>query len=239
MEGAAERALCPAMKVVVDAGPIVALAKAGQLILLPKLFDEIIVPQSVMDEVAGAGETRPGVEIANSSWAHVKSDPAGRSRIQERRRFGDGGSGGHRPGPARPLGHVLADRRGQWVQDGGQPGHSDGSLGSGSRHGSRRWAHHQCGCPEGAVDFSRGAVHQRVGRPRHFEAPSGNCGRRARVSHCWSETMELGVRSRNADGPFRRHRSVSGNAPLTLTHIILHKSDPRFPFAPRCRARSL
>ncbi len=44
------------MKVVVDAGPIVALSKAGHLTLLSQLFDEVIVPQSVMGEVAGHGE---------------------------------------------------------------------------------------------------------------------------------------------------------------------------------------
>lgn len=78
------------MKVVVDAGPIVALSKAGQLALLPQLFDEVVVPQSVMEEVAGHGETRPGAEIVHLRWAHVKADPAGRSRLQERHRLGDG-----------------------------------------------------------------------------------------------------------------------------------------------------
>jgi len=78
------------MKVVLDAGPIVALSKAGQLTLLPQLFDEVIVPQSVIAEVAGLGEARPGAEIANVPWAHVKADAAGRRKVQERRRLGDG-----------------------------------------------------------------------------------------------------------------------------------------------------
>ena len=72
------------MKVVVDAGPIVALSKAGQLTLLPQLFDEVVVPQSVIEEVAGHGETRPCAEIAHLPWAHVKADAAGRSKLQER-----------------------------------------------------------------------------------------------------------------------------------------------------------
>ena len=46
------------MKVVVDAGPIVALSKAGQLTLLPQLFDEVVVPQSVIEELAGHGGLR-------------------------------------------------------------------------------------------------------------------------------------------------------------------------------------
>jgi predicted nucleic acid-binding protein len=78
------------MKVVVDAGPIVALSKAGQLTLLPQLFDEVVVPQSVIEELAGHGETRPGAEIANLPWAHVKADATGRSKLQERHRLGDG-----------------------------------------------------------------------------------------------------------------------------------------------------
>jgi predicted nucleic acid-binding protein len=78
------------MKVVLDAGPIVALSKSGQLTLLPELFDEVIVPQSVIAEVAGLGEARAGAEIAKVPWAHVKVDAAGRRKIQERRRLGDG-----------------------------------------------------------------------------------------------------------------------------------------------------
>jgi predicted nucleic acid-binding protein len=78
------------MRVVVDAGPIVALSKAGQLTLLPRLFDEVVVPQGVIEEVAGHGESRPGAEIANLPWAVVKADAAGRSKLQERQRLGDG-----------------------------------------------------------------------------------------------------------------------------------------------------
>jgi predicted nucleic acid-binding protein len=78
------------MKVVVDAGPIVALAKTNQLTLLPQLFDEVIIPESVLEELAGHGETRPGAEIANLPWAHVKADPAGRRKLQEHHRLGDG-----------------------------------------------------------------------------------------------------------------------------------------------------
>lgn len=78
------------MKVVVDAGPIIALAKTGHLNLLPRLFDEVVVPQSVMAEVAGPGEGRPGTDIARQSWAHVRSDPAGQQQTQKRRRLGDG-----------------------------------------------------------------------------------------------------------------------------------------------------
>lgn len=78
------------MKVVVDTGPIVVLAKAGHLALLPQLFDAVIVPKSVMEGVAGRGEKRPGAEIANRPRIQVKSDPIGQQAFQERQRLGDG-----------------------------------------------------------------------------------------------------------------------------------------------------
>jgi predicted nucleic acid-binding protein len=51
------------MRLVVDAGPLVALSKTGHLDLLPQLFDEIVIPAAVLSEVAKPGETRPGSEI--------------------------------------------------------------------------------------------------------------------------------------------------------------------------------
>lgn len=59
------------MKLIVDAGPLIALSRVGCLNLLPKLFDEVMVPSAVMGEVAGPGETRPGSEVAQCTWAHV------------------------------------------------------------------------------------------------------------------------------------------------------------------------
>lgn len=67
------------MKVVVDAGPIIALAKTGHLALLPQLFDEVSVPERVMAEVSGPGEGRPGAEIANANKSGDSSTSFGRS----------------------------------------------------------------------------------------------------------------------------------------------------------------
>jgi len=78
------------MKVIVDTGPIIALSKTAHLTLLPRLFEEIVVPQSVLDEVAGPGETRAGAEIADLPWVRVESDEVGRKRVQARHRLGDG-----------------------------------------------------------------------------------------------------------------------------------------------------
>jgi len=41
--------------VVPDAGPLIYLAGAGHLSLLVRLFDRVVVPRSVYDEVRGAG----------------------------------------------------------------------------------------------------------------------------------------------------------------------------------------
>lgn len=58
------------MKVVLDAGPIIALAKTAHLELLPRLFDEVLVPAAVLREVAPRGERRPGAELRRLPWAH-------------------------------------------------------------------------------------------------------------------------------------------------------------------------
>ncbi len=54
-------------RAVVNAGPLVALALAGRLDLLPALFKEFWIPEAVYREVAVAGLGRPGaarVEIS-------------------------------------------------------------------------------------------------------------------------------------------------------------------------------
>lgn len=72
------------MNLVVDAGPIIALSKTGHLDLLPRLFDEVIVPVAVLDEVSGAGETRPGAEIRRQPWITTReADPIGRLELQK------------------------------------------------------------------------------------------------------------------------------------------------------------
>jgi predicted nucleic acid-binding protein len=45
-------------RAVVNSGPLVALSLLGQLDLLPALYAECWVPQTVFDEVAGVG--KPG-----------------------------------------------------------------------------------------------------------------------------------------------------------------------------------
>lgn len=79
------------MRLIVDAGPLIALSKIGHLNLLPKLFDKIIVPAEVVREVAPPGETRPGAEIAQQAWALQRSaDPDARRALQVQHRLHDG-----------------------------------------------------------------------------------------------------------------------------------------------------
>lgn len=49
-------------RAIVNAGPLVALSLVGQLDLLPALFAECWVPQTVFNEVAVAGIGKPGAQ---------------------------------------------------------------------------------------------------------------------------------------------------------------------------------
>ncbi len=62
------------MKVVVNATPLIALSLINQLELLNQLFDEVIIPDGVYQEVAISGASKPGaVELKNASWIQVQS----------------------------------------------------------------------------------------------------------------------------------------------------------------------
>jgi len=64
------------MIVVVDATPLIALAIIDQLVLLQRLFADVLVPSAVYKEVL-AGTDKPGATvIANASWLQVRSPAA-------------------------------------------------------------------------------------------------------------------------------------------------------------------
>lgn len=57
------------MRVVCNTSPLVALARAKRLDVLPALFAEITLPNAVFDEVCVAGAGEPGaIEIASAAW---------------------------------------------------------------------------------------------------------------------------------------------------------------------------
>ncbi len=60
-------------RAVVNSTPLIALSITGHLSLLKALFDEVIVPASVYEEVVLCGQGRPGgEEVRNASWILVK-----------------------------------------------------------------------------------------------------------------------------------------------------------------------
>ncbi len=62
------------MIVVSDATPLIALAKIGQLDILPALFGRVIIPQSVYDEVVTNASERAGAEeVAKAAWLDRRS----------------------------------------------------------------------------------------------------------------------------------------------------------------------
>lgn len=68
------------MLVVADSGPLIYLSSVGQLDLLRKLHDRVLVPRDVVEEVVNRGAGLVGsVEVAQAPWLEVlsldRSDP--------------------------------------------------------------------------------------------------------------------------------------------------------------------
>ena len=63
--------------VVADSGPIIHLSRVGLVDLLPALYDSIVVPRAVFQEVVHDGAGQPGsAELAGAAWAEiVEHDP--------------------------------------------------------------------------------------------------------------------------------------------------------------------
>ncbi len=60
------------MTVVANAGPLIALAQIGYFNLLRSLYNEVLVPPAVRDEVVVFGQGRPGaVEVEAADWIQV------------------------------------------------------------------------------------------------------------------------------------------------------------------------
>lgn len=57
------------MSIVSNASPLINLARINKLDLLPRLYDSVLIPQAVWDEVVVQGVGQPGAEEVNSaSW---------------------------------------------------------------------------------------------------------------------------------------------------------------------------
>ena len=65
------------MKAVANATPLIALSIIGELDLLASLFEEVLVPPSVLEEVVLQGQERAGSGgLAEASWIRVKRPTA-------------------------------------------------------------------------------------------------------------------------------------------------------------------
>ncbi|MEA2059286.1 MAG: DUF3368 domain-containing protein [Thermodesulfobacteriota bacterium] len=59
---------------IADSGPLIALARIGQLELLPRIFSKIIAPTEVWHEVTEKGRGMPGAyEISQVKWIKTKT----------------------------------------------------------------------------------------------------------------------------------------------------------------------
>ncbi|WP_244083925.1 hypothetical protein [Desulforhabdus sp. TSK] len=50
------------MKVVSNASPLINLARIGRLSLLPRIFDRLLIPEAVWQEVVEEGQGQPGAD---------------------------------------------------------------------------------------------------------------------------------------------------------------------------------
>jgi hypothetical protein len=61
------------MIVVSDTSPLINLAAVGQLDLLRQLYQHVIIPQAIYDEIVVAGAGQPGaVEVKGASWIETR-----------------------------------------------------------------------------------------------------------------------------------------------------------------------
>lgn len=77
--------------IVADATPLIHLARAGRLGLLPKLYERVVVPRSVWEEAMGQDEPRPEAQAlrdASESWLEVRTLAAREMRTADALRKG-------------------------------------------------------------------------------------------------------------------------------------------------------
>jgi predicted nucleic acid-binding protein len=67
------------VRVISDSSPLIALSRIGQLSLLRELYQDVTVPQGVVQEVVGNGAGQPGAEeVSTADWiivVRVKDQP--------------------------------------------------------------------------------------------------------------------------------------------------------------------
>src|SRR2546428_5793424 len=91
--------------IVSNATPLLHLARAGLLDLLPKLYTRVVVPASVRDEVIGRGDPRPEAQVlraAVDAWLEVRSLTTRGRRVSQAPRHPTL-PGGEAPDPQPPI----------------------------------------------------------------------------------------------------------------------------------------
>jgi predicted nucleic acid-binding protein len=74
------------VKVVVDASPLIALARIERLELLQKMFGGVVVPSAVWREVVAAGSDKTGAsQVATADWI-CRQDVVDQSAVEHLRR---------------------------------------------------------------------------------------------------------------------------------------------------------
>lgn len=64
----------PETVAVADSGPLICLARIGQIELLPRLFSRILAPPEVWNEVTVKGQGHPGAyEVSHVAWLTVQT----------------------------------------------------------------------------------------------------------------------------------------------------------------------
>ena len=59
---------------IADSGPLIALSRIGRLYLLPRLFQKILIPPEVWNEVTVQGGALPGAsEIKSAPWIEIQA----------------------------------------------------------------------------------------------------------------------------------------------------------------------
>ncbi len=62
------------MTAVVDASPLIALARVGRLDLLCHVFERVLIPDAVAREIVESGSGRQGaIEVADAAWLQKKA----------------------------------------------------------------------------------------------------------------------------------------------------------------------
>jgi hypothetical protein len=78
--------------IVSDTGPIIAFARLGRLSLLRQLFDVLIIPEAVFDELVRSGSDQPGApEAIQGEWIQRRAitDPEAVAQLPPRLHAGE------------------------------------------------------------------------------------------------------------------------------------------------------